>query len=58
MNGGVSNSDVPGPAWAQSLGLGWVPVGLGFTKLKSSPELRAQLGLGLVRLKPRLMQKW
>jgi len=47
-------SDVPGLAWAQSLGSGWAWVGSGLLKLKPDPELRAGPGLGLVRLKPGL----
>jgi hypothetical protein len=44
------DSDVPGPAWAQS-------PGLGLLKLKPSPELRAGPGLGLVGLKPGLLSQ-
>jgi hypothetical protein len=47
-------SDVPGPAWAQSPGLGWASAGLGLPKSKPDPELRAGLGLGLVGLEPGL----
>jgi hypothetical protein len=50
-------SDVPGPAWAQSPGLGWASVGSGLLKLKPGPELRAGPGLGLVGLKPGLMSR-
>jgi len=35
-------------------GLGWAFVGSGFSKLKPDPKLRVRLGLGLVRLEPRL----
>ena len=52
-----SISDVPGPAWAQSPGLGWASVGSGLLKLKPGPELRAGLGLGFVGLKPGLMSQ-
>jgi hypothetical protein len=48
------SSDVPGWAWAQALGSGWASEGLGLRNLKPDPELRAGLGLGLVRLKPGL----
>jgi len=48
----TSASDVPGPAWAQSPGLGWASAGLGLPKPKPDPELRAGLGLGLVGLEP------
>ena len=47
-------SDVPGPAWAQTLGLGWALVGLGLPKVKPDPELRLGPGSGLVGLKPGL----
>ena len=40
-------SDVPGPAWAQSPGLGWALAGSGLPKPKPDPELRAGPGLGL-----------
>ena len=50
-------SDVPGPAWAQSLGLGWALAGSGLQKRTPDPELRAGPGLGLVGLKPRLMSQ-
>ena len=50
-------SDVPGPAWAQSLGLGWALAGSGLPKPKPDPELRARPGLGLVGLKPGLMSQ-
>jgi hypothetical protein len=43
----ISGSDVPGPAWAQS-------PGLGLSNLKPGPELRPGLGLGLVGLEPGL----
>jgi hypothetical protein len=39
------SSDVPCPAWTQCPDLGWALAGLGFTKLKLNPELRAWLGL-------------
>ena len=48
------SSDVPGPAWAQSLGLGWALAGSGLQKPKPNPELRARPGLGLVGLEPGL----
>jgi hypothetical protein len=50
-------SDVPGPAWAQSPGLGWASAGSGLQKSKPDPELRAGPGLGLVGLKPGLMSQ-
>ena len=50
-------SDVPGPAWAQSPGLGWALAGSGLQKPKPDPELRAGPGLGLVGLKPGLMSQ-
>jgi hypothetical protein len=53
----VKISDVPGPAWAQSPGLGWALVGLGLPDPKPDPELRLGLGLGLVGLKPGLHPK-
>ena len=37
-------SDVPGPAWAQTLGLDWASVGLGLPEPKPNPELRASPG--------------
>ena len=43
----VSGSDVPGPAWAQSPGLGWALAGSGLPKPKPDPQLRAGPGLGL-----------
>ena len=49
-----NNSDVPGPAWAQSPGLGWASAGLGLSDLKPGPELRLGLGLGLIGLEPGL----
>jgi hypothetical protein len=48
------SSDVPGPAWAQTLGLGWALVGLGLPKVKPDPEPRLGPGSGLVGLKPGL----
>jgi hypothetical protein len=48
---------VPGPAWAQSPGLGWALAGSGLQKPKPDPELRAGPGLGLVGLKPGLMSQ-
>jgi hypothetical protein len=48
---------VPGPAWAQSPGLGWALAGSGLPKPKPDPELRAGPGLGLVGLKPGLMSQ-
>jgi len=53
----ILDSDVPGPAWAQTLGLGWAWVGSGLLKLKPDPDLRAGPGLGLVGLKPGLMSQ-
>ena len=53
----VCTSDVPGPAWAQSLGLGWALAGSGLPKPKPDPQLRAGPGLGLVGLKPGLMSQ-
>jgi len=53
----ASSSDVPGPAWAQSLGLGWALAGSGLQKPKPDPELRAGSGLGLVGLEPGLMSQ-
>ena len=50
-------SDVPGLAWAQSLGLGWALAGSGSQKPKPNPKLRAGPGLGLVGLKPGLMSQ-
>jgi hypothetical protein len=50
-------SDVPGPAWAQSPGLGWALAGSGLQKPKPDPELRAGPGLGLVGLEPGLMSQ-
>src|SRR6267154_3826961 len=50
-------SDVPGPAWAQSPGLGWALAGSGLPKPKPDPELRAGPGLGLVGLKPGLISQ-
>jgi hypothetical protein len=51
------SSDVPGLAWAQSLGLGWALVDLGLPDPKPDPELRLWLGLGLVGLEPGLHPK-
>ena len=53
-----SASDVPGRAWAQTLGSGWASEGLGLRNLKPDPELRAGLGSGLVGLKPGLSSHW
>ena len=50
----VPGSDVPGPAWAQTLGLGWALVGLGLPKVKPDPEPRLGPGSGLVGLEPGL----
>jgi hypothetical protein len=53
------SSDVPGPAWAQTLGLGWALVGLGLPKVKPDPEPRLGPGSGLVGLKPGLdFENW
>ena len=48
------HSDVPGPAWAQSLGLGWASAGSGLPKLKPDPGPAVGPGLGLVGLEPGL----
>ena len=48
------NSDVPGPAWAQSPGLGRASAGSGLQILKPDPEPTVGPGLGLVRLEPGL----
>jgi len=53
----VASSDVSGPAWAQSPGLGWALAGSGLPKPKPDPELRAGPGLGLVGLKPGLISQ-
>jgi hypothetical protein len=47
-------SDVPGPAWAQSPGLGWASAGSGLPILKPDPEPTVGPGLGLVGLEPGL----
>ena len=51
---GFIGSDGPGPAWAQSPGLGWASAGLGLSDLKPGPELRLGLGSGLIGLEPGL----
>ena len=52
--GPVVASDVPGPAWAQSPGLGWASAGSGLQILKPDPEPTVRPGSGLVGLEPRL----
>ena len=46
---------MPGPAWAQSPGLGWASVGSGLLILKPDPEPEVGPGLGLVRPEPGLL---